>query len=69
MESQNAQEVNTNLIDDPFGFTLDKLNADAVGAVENPIVRAAIERVKHGQGAQGFKNKFDKAYHSHSKTR
>jgi hypothetical protein len=69
MEAQNAQEVNTNLVDDPFGFTLDKLNADAVGAVENPIVRAAIERVKHGQAAQGFKNKFDKAYHSHSKTR
>jgi len=69
MEAQNAQEVNTNSVDDPFGFTLDKLNADAVGAVENPIVRAAIERVKHGQAAQGFKNKFDKAYHSHSKTR
>lgn len=69
MDSENAQKVDDGVKDDPFGFTLDKLNADAVGAVENPIVRAAIERVKHGHAAGGFKNKFDKAYHSHSKTR
>ncbi len=66
---KDTQQVAVDRIDDPFGFTLDKINADAVGAVENPIVRAAIERVKHGHAAQGFKNKFDKAYHSHSKTR
>jgi hypothetical protein len=69
MNSGNAQKIETSIADDPFGFTLDKLNAEAVGAVENPIVRAAIERVKHGHAAEGFKNKFDKAYHSHSKTR
>jgi hypothetical protein len=69
MDSENAQKADTGAIDDPFGFTLDQLNADAVSAVENPIVRAAIERVKQGHAAQGFKNKFDKAYHSHSKTR
>jgi hypothetical protein len=69
MDSENGQKVDTSVMDDPFGFTLDKLNADAMGAVENPIVRAAIERVKHGHAAEGFKNRFDKAYHSHSKTR
>lgn len=69
MRSENTERVDSSLIDDPFGFTLDKLSADAVSAIENPIVRAAIERVKHGNAAQGFKNKFDKAYHSHSKTR
>jgi len=69
MELENTQQANAGPLDEPFGFTLDKINADAVEAVENPIVRAAIERVKHGHAAQGFKNKFDKAYHSHSKTR
>jgi hypothetical protein len=52
-----------------FGYTLDSLRADAVAAVDNPFVREAIERIKHGHAAEGFKNKFDKAYHSHSKTR
>jgi hypothetical protein len=42
---------------------------DAVAAVENSVVRDAIERVKQGHAAQGFNNKFNKAYHSHSKTR
>ena len=42
---------------------------DAVAAVENSVVREAIERVKQGHAAQGFNNKFNKAYHSHSKTR
>jgi hypothetical protein len=69
MNSENSQRVDAGTMDDPFGFTLDKLNADALSAVENPVVRAAIERVKQGNAAQGFKNKFDKAYHSHSKTR
>jgi hypothetical protein len=69
MSTENTQEVNSDVMGDPFGFTLDKLNADAAAAVENPIVRAAIERIKHGHAAEGFKNKFDKAYHSHSKTR
>jgi hypothetical protein len=69
MNSEEAQRVEGGVEEEPFGFTLDKLKADAVGAVENPIVRAAIERVKHGNAAAGFKNKFDKAYHSHSKTR
>jgi hypothetical protein len=69
MDSENGQTVNASAVDDPFGFTLDKLNVDAVSAVENPIVREAIERVRHGHAAEGFKNKFDKAYHSHSKTR
>lgn len=69
MNSENDQKASARAAEDPFGFTLDKLNVDAVAAVENPIVRAAIERVKHGHAAEGFKNKFDKAYHSHSKTR
>jgi hypothetical protein len=69
MDSENTQKADAGTMDDPFGFTLDQLNADAVAAVENPIVRASIERVKQGNAAQGFKNKFDKAYHSHSKTR
>lgn len=69
MDSENGQQVDAMVTGDPFGFTLDKLNADAMAAVENPIVRAAIERVKQGHASQGFKNKFDKAYHSHSKTR
>lgn len=69
MELENGQKVDAAKMDDPFGFTLDKLNAEAVAMVENPVVRAAIERVKHGHAAQGFKNGFDKAYHSHSKTR
>jgi len=69
MELENGQKVDATKMDDPFGFTLDQLNADALAAVENPIVRAAIERVKHGHAAEVFKNKFDKAYHSHSKTR
>jgi len=69
MNSEDTQKVDVGVMDDQFGFTLDKLNAEAIGAVEHPIVRAAIERVKHGHAAEGFKNKFDKAYHSHSKTR
>ena len=68
MEPKNGQQVDSGTMDDPFGFTLDKLHAEAVAAVENPVVRAAIERVKQGHAAQGFKNHFDKAYHSHSKT-
>jgi hypothetical protein len=69
MDSENGQTVNAGALDDAFGFTLDQLNVDAAAAVENPIVREAIERVRHGHAAEGFKNKFDKAYHSHSKTR
>jgi hypothetical protein len=69
MSSEHTERVDVGAMDDPFGFTLDKLNGEAISAVENPIVRAAIERVKHGHAAEGFKNKFDKAYHSHSKTR
>jgi len=69
MDSDYPQPMNASGVDEAFGYTLDKLNADALEAVENPIVRAAIERVKHGNAAEGFKNKFDKAYHSHSKTR
>lgn len=53
---------------DIFSFNLEALRADAVGAVENPIIRDAILRVKHGQESQGFTNAYDKAYHSHSKT-
>ena len=41
MNLEDAQ-VNPGPIEEPFGFTLDKINADAVEAVENPIVRAAI---------------------------
>jgi hypothetical protein len=44
------------------------LRADAVASVQNPLVRAAILRVKHGQAAQGFTHGYDKAYHSHSST-
>jgi hypothetical protein len=66
--SETEQHVNDKAAE-AFGYTLDSLHADAVAAVENPIVREAIERIKHGHAAEGFKNKFDKAYHSHSKTR
>ena len=68
MNSENTL-VDVSAVDEPFGYTLDQLSAEAVEAVDNPIVRAAIERVKHGHAAESFKNKFDKAYHSHSKTR
>lgn len=67
MESENEQQVDAETMDDPFGFTLDKLHADAIATVENPVVRAAIERVKQGHAAQGFKNMFDKT--THDKTR
>jgi hypothetical protein len=66
--AETEQQVNDKAAE-AFGYTLDSLRADAVAAVENPIVREAIERIKHGHAAEGFKNKFDKAYHSHSKTR
>lgn len=66
--AETEQHVNDKAAE-AFGYTLDSLSADAVAAVENPIVREAIERIKHGHAAEGFKNKFDKAYHSHSKTR
>lgn len=68
MEFEKREQVDSGSMDDPFGFTLDKLHAEAVAKVDNPVVRAAIERVKQGNAAQGFKNHFDKAYHSHSKT-
>lgn len=54
--------------EDPFEFDLEDVRAEALANVENPIVRAAIERVKHGHVAQGFTNRYDKAYHSHSST-
>ena len=63
----NAQTQNTNT-DKLFAFNLDALRADAVAAVQNPLVREAILRVKHGQVAQGFVHGYDKAYHSHSST-
>lgn len=63
----NTQTQNTNA-DPLFAFNLDALRADAVAAVENPLVREAILRVKHGQAAQGFVHGYDKAYHSHSST-
>jgi hypothetical protein len=63
----NDQTHNTNT-DALFAFKLDSLCADAVAAVQNPLVRAAILRVKHGKTAQGFAHGYDKAYHSHSST-
>jgi hypothetical protein len=63
----NTQTQNTNA-DTLFAFNLDALHADAVAAVQNPLVREAILRVKHGQAAQGFVHGYDKAYHSHSST-
>jgi hypothetical protein len=63
----NAQTQNTDA-DALFAFNLDALHADAVAAVQNPLVREAILRVKHGQAAQGFAHGYDKAYHSHSST-
>ena len=66
--AETEQQVNAKVAE-AFGYTLDSLRADAVTAVENSVVREAIERVKQGHAAQGFNNKFNKAYHSHSKTR
>jgi len=66
--AETEQQVNPEIAE-AFGYTLDKLRMDAVAAVENSVVREAIERVKQGHAAQGFNNKFNKAYHSHSKTR
>jgi len=66
--AETEQQVDANAAE-AFGYTLDSLRADAVAAVENSVVREAIERVKQGHAAQGFNNKFNKAYHSHSKTR
>lgn len=65
---ETDQHVNSQVAE-AFGYTLDELRADAVAAVDNSVVREAIERVKQGNAAQGFNNKFNKAYHSHSKTR
>ena len=53
---------------DPFAFSLDDLHADAVAAVDNPVVRAAILRVKQGKVEQGFTHDYNRAYHSHTKT-
>lgn len=66
--AETKQQVNAKATE-AFGYTLDSLRADAVATVENSVVREAIERVKQGHAAQGFNNKFNKAYHSHSKTR
>ena len=54
--------------EDAFEFNLDDVRAEALANVDNPIVRAAIERVKHGHVADGFTTAFDKAYHSHART-
>lgn len=54
--------------DNAFAFNLDDVHADALVNVQNPLVKAAIERVKHGHVTQGFTHGFDKAYHSHSST-
>ncbi len=53
---------------DPFAFSLDDLHADAVAAVDNPVVRAAILRVKQGKVEQGFTHAYNRAYHSHTRT-
>jgi hypothetical protein len=65
--STKTQQPSLNA-DSLFAFNLDALRADAVASVQNPLVRAAILRVKHGQAAQGFTHGYDKAYHSHSST-
>ena len=65
-----TNEPQTSLSDanDAFTFDLADIHADALANIESPVVRAAIERVKHGHVEQGFTNRYDKAYHSHSST-
>ncbi len=67
LDGTKSQQANHNA-DSLFAFNLDALRADAMASVQNPLVRDAILRVKHGQAAQGFTHGYDKAYHSHSST-
>ena len=58
----------TETTQDPFAFSLDDLHAEAVAMVDNPVVRAAILRVKQRKVEQGFNHEYNRAYHSHTKT-
>ena len=71
MQQNNAPKTpveSAAVTDDPFGLSLENLRAEAAAQVQNPHVRRSILRVKQGKTEEGFTNRFDKAYHSHSKT-